>query len=201
MTVTMMRRVKMRIRTVGMIDLMSCNGRQETDEVNTELMSYLETDSSILQDCSPTSCTERSAVPRKYGLKSARLWWSDGGGEWHSPDPPRHCKLPVWCSSWFLTIPDPSGVLTLKWYNFPIGSLYSLSLKIMATLNFLYWAAISYWGAAVLDQVARQKLQTLTKLRELLIQLKSGFHIEQQQQIIWIETKWFVSNEKWYKKI
>ena len=146
MTVTMMRRVKMRIRTVGMIDLMSCNERQETDEVNTELMSYLETDSSILQDCSPTSCTERSAVPRKYGLKRARLWWSDGGGEWHSPDPPRHCKLPVWCSSWFLTIPDPSGVLTLKWYNFPIGSLYSLSLKIMATLNFLYWAAISYWG-------------------------------------------------------
>ena len=184
MTVTMMRRVKMRIRTVGMIDLMSCNGRQETDEVNTELMSYLETDSSILQDCSPTSCTERSAVPRKYGLKRARLSWSDWRGVWHSPDPPRHCKLPVWCSSWFLTIPDPSGVLTLKWYNFPIGSLYSLSLKIMATLNFLYWAAISYWGAAVLDQVARQKLQTLTKLRELLIQLKSGFHIEQQQQII-----------------
>ena len=53
----------------------------------------------------------------------------------------------------------------------------------------------------VLAEFARQKLQTLTKLRELLIQLKSGFHIEQQQQIICIETKWFVSNEKWYKKI
>ena len=73
MTVTMMRRVKMRIRTVGMIDLMSYNERQETYEVNTELMSYLETDSSILQDCSPTSCAERSAVPRKYGLKRAGL--------------------------------------------------------------------------------------------------------------------------------
>lgn len=66
MTVTMMRRVKIRISTVGMIDLMSW---QESYRRLETPLSHLETDPSVLQDGPPTPRTERPTVAREYRLR------------------------------------------------------------------------------------------------------------------------------------
>ena len=163
MTVTMMRRVKIKMRTVGIIDLISWKV--------TPLSSRMVP---LLLALKGPLCPENIDWKGKFHWEL--VMERPSVGLCLVPGLPRHCRLPVWCSSLFLQIPDPSGDLTLKWQDFSTGWMYVrhydnyrkrwllVKYNWMMITFYIEFPLVTVHWAGLPGQVSQTKLRNFSKL-------------------------------------